>query len=271
MAGSRSLQGKVAVVTGASRGVGRATAVELAELGASVIVTARTDVRRDDIAGTIGETVETIEKAGGRALAIKADLLVRADIDRLVEETLGSFGPVDILVNNAAYIGEAVFETFWEMSLDDWRNTIELNVNAIFALTKEFAPYMRERGSGLVVNVSSGAGHDPQGAQIPLPRTGGLGAAYPTSKSAVTQMTAYIGNELREVGIPMIALDPGYARSESAEILSSRMGLDPSLAQPVTVAAKAIGWLATCDDPMAYAGRFVVAREIVDEHKLLDL
>lgn len=271
MAESRSLLGKVAVVTGASRGIGRAIAVELAELGARVVATARTDVPRDDIAGTIGETVRDIESAGGEGLAVKADLLVQADIERLVQETLSSFGPADILVNNAAYIGEAVFETFWEMSFESWRNMMELNVNAIFALTKAFAPQMRERGDGLVINLSSGSGHAPGDAELPLPRKGGLGAAYPTSKAAVTQMTAHIGNELRQVGIPMIALDPGYARSESAEILSSRMGLDPSLAQPVTVAAKAIGWLATCDDPMAYAGRFVVAREIVDEHKLLDL
>ena len=269
---SRSLEGQVAVVTGASRGIGRATALELVGLGASVVVTARTDVPRDDIAGTIGETVQAIEAGGGRALEVKADLLVPTDLERLVQETVSSLGPVDLLVNNAAYIGEEVFETVWEMSLDHWRTMMELNVNALFALTKAVAPQMRERGRGVVVNVSSAAGtHPPPGAQLPLPGKGGVGAAYPASKSAVTQMTTYLGNELREVGIAMIGVDPGFARSESAEILSARMGLDPSSAQPVTVAAKAIGWLATCDDTLAYAGQLVVARELVDRHKLLDL
>ena len=269
---NRSLQGKVAVVTGASRGIGRATAIELAGLGARVVVTARTAEPRDDIAGTIGETVQAIEAVGGSARAVKADLLVPADIERLTTETLSAFGSVDVLVNNAAYIAEAVFEPFWEMSVEDWRTMMDVNVNAIFALTKAFAPQMRERGSGLVVNVSSQAGAQLRpGAPIPLPRKGGLGAAYPTSKSAVNQMTSYLGNELREVGVAMIGIDPGFARSESAQILSGRVGVDSATAQPVIVPAKAIGWLATCDDPLAYAGQVVVAREIVDQYKLLDL
>jgi NAD(P)-dependent dehydrogenase (short-subunit alcohol dehydrogenase family) len=269
---NRSLQGRVAVVTGASRGIGRATAVELGELGARVVVTARTSDPRDDVPGTISETVQAIEAVGGRALAVKADLLVPTDIDRLARETLSSFGSVDILVNNAAYIDDAMFETLWEMSVDDWRKTMELNVNAIFALTKAFAPQMRERGHGLIINVSSQAGsRPPQGAPIPLPRQGGVGAAYPTSKAAVDQMTSYLGNELREVGVSMIGIDPGFVRTERAEILTSGTGFDLSAAQPMTVPAKAIGWLATHDDPLAYAGQLVVAREIVNRHKLLDL
>ena len=84
-------------------------------------------------------------------------------------------------------------------------------------------------------------------------------------------MTSYLGNELREVGVSMIGIDPGFVRTERAEILTSGTGFDLSAAQPMTVPAKAIGWLATHDDPLAYAGQLVVAREIVDRHKLLDL
>jgi NAD(P)-dependent dehydrogenase (short-subunit alcohol dehydrogenase family) len=225
-------------------------------------------VLRDDIAGTIGDTVAAIEQAGGRAVAMKADLLADGDVDALVER-ISSLGRLDILVNNAAYIGEGVFESVWDMSRETWRNMIDLNVNVPWLLTKTFAPLMREHGGGLVVNLSSSASNVPSEAGHPLPGAGGLGAAYPTSKAALTQMTAFVGNELLADGIVVVALDPGYARSESAEILSERIGADPAWAQPVEVAARAVGHLATCASPRDYAARFVVARELVDAYGLM--
>jgi len=260
----------VAVVTWASRGIGRAVALELAGLGASVIVTARTDVLRTDIAGTIGETAAAITSAGGRCTVVKADLLNTEDLARLVGEAHALSGRVDILVNNAAFIGDAVFQSSWEMEPVAWRSTMEVNVNAAWVLMRAFAPAMRDHGSGLIVNLTSAAGlpHDTS-QPSPLPGQGGLGAAYPTSKAALTQMTAFIGNELRPCGIAVIALDPGFARSESAEILASRIGADPEWAQPVTVASKAVGWLATSATALELAGRFVVARQLVEDHQLL--
>jgi NAD(P)-dependent dehydrogenase (short-subunit alcohol dehydrogenase family) len=128
---------------------------------------------------------------------------------------------------------------------------------------------MRAHGGGLVVNLSSTASNVPPEPGHPLPGAGGLGAAYPTSKAALTQMTAFVGNELLADDIVVVALDPGYARSESAEILSARIGADPAWAQPVEVAAKAVGYLATCSRPRDYAARFVVARALVDAHRLM--
>ena len=190
------------------------------------------------------------------------------DRDRLAAE-VSSLGRLDVLVNNAAYIGEGVFESVWDMSPDTWRNMIELNVNVAWELTQRFAPMMRDQGGGLVVNLSSGASNVPAEPGHPLPGGGGLGAAYPTSKAALTQMTAFVGNELLVHDVVVVALDPGYARSESAEILSARIGADPAWAQPVEVAAKAVGYLATCSDRRDYAARFVVASEVVDEHGLM--
>jgi NAD(P)-dependent dehydrogenase (short-subunit alcohol dehydrogenase family) len=156
------------------------------------------------------------------------------------------------------------------MSAPSWRNMMELNVTVPWLLTKAFAPGMRDRGAGLVVNLASSAAHAPPGdASMPLPGQGGLGAAYPTSKAALNQLSAYVGNELRAAGITVVAVDPGFARSESAEIMASRIGADPDWAQPVEVAAKAIGYLASLADPSGFAGRVVVARELVDEHSLL--
>ncbi len=265
------LQGRVAVVTGASRGIGRAVAVELAALGAAVVVTGRSGSPRADIAGTLDETVAVIERAGGRALRVEADLLVAADLDRLVDQTHDVLGPVGILVNNAAYIGDAVFESLWDMSEDSWQAMIELNVNVPWLLTKRFAPEMCQGGGGLIFNVVSSASHPPGDAPMPLPGAGGLGAAYPTSKAALSQLTAYVGNELRAVGVSMVGIDPGFARSESAEILAGRLGIDPAWAQPVEVAARAIGFIAVSPEPLRYACTCVVARELVDAHSLLEI
>jgi NAD(P)-dependent dehydrogenase (short-subunit alcohol dehydrogenase family) len=264
------LQDQVAVVTGSSRGIGRAIAVELASLGAHVVCTARTVEPRADIAGTLAETIERIRSAGGSATAQRADLLIDDDLDALATAVLEQHGRVDVLVNNAAYIGDAVFESIWDMAPESWASMVELNVNVPWRLTKVFAPSMRARGRGLVVNLSSSTSHLPAPGTIgPLPGAGGLGAAYPTSKAAITQMTAYVGNELRAEGITMVAIDPGFAASESAEILASRLGADVAWAQPVEVAAKATGWIATSSDMLDFAGTLVVARELVDMHGLL--
>jgi NAD(P)-dependent dehydrogenase (short-subunit alcohol dehydrogenase family) len=263
------LHDRIAIVTGASRGIGGAIALELGELGATVVVTARTVDPRADLAGTIGDTVQQITQSGGQALAIAADLLIEDDLHRLVREVESTVGAADILVNNAAYIGDVVFESFWEMDPQDWRNTMELNVNVPWTLSKLVAGPMRKRGTGLIVNLSSGVAH--ASGDGPLPGAGGLGAAYPASKAAVSQLSSFVGNELRAVGVTMVGLDPGFARSESCEILSQRLGIDPALAQPVEVAAKATGWLATHPDPLQFAGQVLVAREVVDAHHLLKL
>ena len=266
-----ALRGKAAIVTGASRGIGRAVAVELASLGADVVVTARTVAGRHDIAGTVGETVEKITAAGGSAIALPADLLVPEELDALVEKVIAQFGRVDILVNNAAHITESVFESVWDMSRESWRNMIDLNVNVPWALSKAAAASMREQGGGVIVNMSSGiAAQIGPSVDEPLPEAGGHGAAYPTSKTALNQLTAWLGNELRAVGITMVGIDPGFSRSESAEIFLAQRGLSAESAQPVEIAAKAIAYVVTRSGPTEFACRTLVAREIVDEHELLD-
>jgi len=264
MTEGKPLAGKAALVTGASRGVGKAIALELADLGADLAVTARTVKPRADIAGTLIETVSALEARGANVIGIQADLLEAADVERMAEQTVGRFGGVDILVNNAAFIGDEVFQSFWEMSADSWRQQFDLNVNSQFTLMKLFAPSMRERGGGLIVNLGSNDGNVPLG-DLPLPRKGGLGASYPTTKAAIVHMSKWVGNELRHDGITVVSLSPGYARSESAELLSSKMGIDVNDAQPVEVAARAVGYLATCSDPLQYAGRFLESADFLTE------
>jgi NAD(P)-dependent dehydrogenase (short-subunit alcohol dehydrogenase family) len=267
----RSLKGKVALVTGASRGIGRAAAVELAELGAAVVVTARTVTPRDDdLSGTIRETADAITAAGAEALAIGADLGQPGEGQRIVDEALATFGRIDILVNNAADTGDNVFRGFWETDAGAWSAQIALNLNAMYALMRACAPSMRDNGGGLIVNLGSmremPEGINGMGGRITEDVR--LGAAYPTSKIAAFTMSTMVGNELAEHGIAVITMNPGGAATESFVHNAKRFGWDPAMGTPVWMPAKTIGFLATCDDPMAYAATFVDAVDFAEEHKL---
>lgn len=267
----RPLDGKVAVVTGASRGVGRAVALELARLGAGVVVTARTVVPRDDLPGTIGEVAAEIEAMGGRSVAIAADLTNPADVDRVAAETLAAFGRVDILVNNAAVYADV--SSLWEMTFEAWRDAFQLNVHAPWMLSRAFGVVMRSQGSGLIVNVSSRLAQPLDGEIVPLPgAVGGVNASYPATKAALNQVTSYIGNELRAVGVTMVSIDPGPTSSENAVDMLKRWGVEAArdILQPVEVAATAIGFIAASADPSRWATKVVVSRELVEEYQLLE-
>jgi NAD(P)-dependent dehydrogenase (short-subunit alcohol dehydrogenase family) len=269
---ARLLTGKVALVTGAARGIGRAIAVELAALGADVVVTARTVAPRDDdLSGTIYETAEAVEQAGTRALAVPADLRRHDDRDGVVPEVLKAFGRVDILVNNAADTGDNVFRGFWDTSPEDWAAQMDLNLNAMYALMKASAPTMRDNGGGLIVNLGSMPAI-PEGLNSGVGRlsdTVRLGAAYPTSKVAIFAMSTLVAQELAEDNIVVVTMNPGGAATESYYHNAQRFGWDPSMATPVAMPAKTVGYLATCDDPMAYAATYIDAVAFAQEHDLL--
>lgn len=269
--GERPLTGKVALVTGASRGIGRAVAVELAELGADVAVTARTVVPRDDdLTGTIHETAAAIEEMGSKALAVAGDLRERADRERVVQEVLSGLGRVDILVNNAADTGDNVFRGFWETTADDWTAQLDLNLNSMYALMRACAPNMRDNGGGLIVNLGSmrdiPEGLNGMGGRISEDVR--LGAAYPTSKVAIFAMSTLVAQELVEDGIVVVTMNPGGAATESFVHNAKRFGWDPTWGTPVSMPAKTVGYLATCDDPKVYAATYVDAVTFVQEKGL---
>lgn len=268
---SKPLQGKVALVTGASRGIGRAIAIRLAELGADVVVTARTvEPRDDDLTGTIGDTAASVRETGVSALAIPGDLHNATDRQNIVDTAFDKFGHIDILVNNAADTGDNVFRGFWETSPDEWAEQFDLNLNAAYSLMKACAPSIRDCGSGLIVNL--GSMHDiPEG----LNGSGGritpdirLGAAYPTTKVAVFAMSTLVAQELAESGIVVVTLNPGGAATESFKHNAARFGWDPSLGTPVWMPAVTVGYLATCEDPMSYAATYIDAVAFVAEKNL---
>jgi NAD(P)-dependent dehydrogenase (short-subunit alcohol dehydrogenase family) len=255
-----TLDGFVAVVTGASRGIGKATALELGAHGATVVVASRTEHKRERLPGTIVDTAAQIETVGGRALAIRTDLSREEEIDALVDRTLSEFGQCDLLVNNAAFTGRALFLPIWDMTRKQFELQVAINLTAPFLLTKGFGEHMKVRGEGRVLNLVSGVS-----AGGALPGLGGPGCAYGTTKGALGLLTESLAKELAPHGIAITALQPGFVLTElMAEGLYS--DTPPALAIPMHVPASVVAWFAAHKDPMSLAGKIlngpdVAARE----------
>jgi NAD(P)-dependent dehydrogenase (short-subunit alcohol dehydrogenase family) len=184
--------GRVAIITGAARGLGRAAAERLHERGAAVSVNVRDRVRAESVAKSIGE----------RALAVPGDVATPGVPEEIVRQTLQRFGRVDILVNNAAFARSTRFP---ELSAEEWREALEVNLTAPFLLTKAVLPAMKEQGYGRIVNVSSSAGR--------MVSTLG-GAHYTASKAGLLGLTRAAAKELGKYGITVNAVCPGMIDTE---------------------------------------------------------
>ena len=184
--------GRVAIVTGAARGLGRAAAERLYERGASVAVHVRDRARARDVSSALGE----------RALPVAGDLALAETIPAIVQETVGRFGRVDILVNNAAAATSTRFE---QLTLDEWRHTLDINLTAPFLFIKALLPTMKAQGYGRIINISSTAGR--------MVSTLG-GAHYTTSKTGLLGLTRAAAKELGKFGITVNAVCPGMIDTE---------------------------------------------------------
>ncbi|MDO8389742.1 MAG: SDR family oxidoreductase [Actinomycetota bacterium] len=259
---SNDMQGKVVIVTGASRGIGKQVAIELGRRGATVVVAARTVEARKTLPGTIGETVAEIEAGGGTALAVQADMGVEDELLRLVATTLDTFGRIDVLVNNAAATsGRAWGAPLLQLSRADWQQQYDVNLNAPFTLTKAVAPIMAAQGGGRVVNVTTGhhGGDDYEPAPgIPVP------LAYPSSKAALDKFCNLVSGELKRIGISIVNVNPGFVRTEMVDLME-QSGVDTSASISITIPTRVLCHLATCDNPMQYTGRVIQAEEMIEE------
>jgi NAD(P)-dependent dehydrogenase (short-subunit alcohol dehydrogenase family) len=196
----------VAIVTGASRGLGAAIARRLAEEGARVVASARTLEPDEKYPGSLRETVEAINAAGGEAIAVRCDLSQPDDRRRLVEEAVAQLGPVDILVNNAAVTFMYPFEEFPEKR---FRLMFEVQVRAPFELAQLVVPAMRERKQGWILNISSRAGDHPYGPPYDEPfHTEAGSTVYGMVKATLNRFSTALAAELYADGIAVNALSP---------------------------------------------------------------
>lgn len=254
------LAGKVAVVTGASRGIGEAIALRFAMEGARVVVSARSVEESDHyLPGTITATVARIRAAGGEALAVKADLADADDRAALIDQTREAFGPVDILVNNAAITYFIPVADFPEKR---FRLMMEVQVWAPFDLAQRVLPDMRERGGGWILNISSHAAIHPQ---KDLPGRGGT--VYGMCKAALERFTTGLAQEVYGAGIGVNVISPGLVATPGVMHHKLINDANRDIVTPIEHMAEACLRLVH-GDPRVLTGRIDYADQVMKEFSL---
>jgi citronellol/citronellal dehydrogenase len=253
------LEGRVAIVTGASRGIGAEIARHFAAEGAAVAVSARTtEPGQSAFEGTIHETVQSILDAGGTAIPVAANLARAEDRARLVDETVAQLGPVDVLVNNGAVTWFGAVETFQEKH---FRMMFEVQVRAPFELSQLVLPGMRERQWGAILNISSKGALHPAGPPF---RSGPGGTVYGMVKAALERFTTGLAAEVHADNVRVNVLSP-TSIVPTPGVTHHRL-LTPErahLAEPPDVMARAA--LALVTDPPGLTGRIAYSQQLLWE------
>jgi NAD(P)-dependent dehydrogenase (short-subunit alcohol dehydrogenase family) len=199
-AGSLSLGSRVALVTGAARGIGRAIALTLAAYGADVVVT---DI--DDDVGLLREVSTEVERLGRRSYAHTADIAIKVEVDRLVQASLARLGRIDVLVNNA---GVHLYPSpLLSVQEAEWDRVLAINLKGPLFVSQAVLPSMIDRGAGVIVNVASDSAFDV------IPDEG----LYGISKIALVRLTAYFAKELSGKGVRVNSVAPGWVRTRLTE------------------------------------------------------
>ena len=270
---------KVAFITGASRGIGRATALALARKGYDVVVTARTleageafehgsrDSEVKALPGSLRETADAVEALGRRALPIRLDLLDLASIDAAFDAALAAWGHIDLLVNNGIYQGPGIMCPVEELTQGQMQALFQGNVFSQVHLIQRCLPHMLARGQGTVVNVVSESGMiDPPG---PIGK-GGWGFAYSASKAAFIRMAGVMKVEYADTPLSFFNMEPGFVITETMRL---RPDMEAFAAlyggAPMEVPAETVAWLATAAEARELNGQTIFAQRHAVKHNLV--
>ena len=271
----------VAIVTGASRGIGRAGALALAEAGFDVVVSARTVREGDGVAepnsvreettlsvpGSLERTAEELEERGQRALIVPMDLIDVASVTALPATVMAEWGRIDVLFNNAIFRGVGTLDRITDLTIESMTNLLAGNFMNQILLIQQVIPHMLAAGGGTIIDMVSGSARlDPAGP----PGEGGWGILYSASKAAFGRVAGGVNAEYRAQGIKAFNVDPGNVVTEARKAAkpddeySSGYGSEPAEAT-----GKVVAWLAT--DPTAdkFLGKWIFAPKLCSDLGLL--
>lgn len=260
----RALEGHVAIVTGASRGIGRGCAVALGSRGATVYCTGR---RSSDATppepGSVEAVAAEVDAVGGRGVAVACDHRDDTAVEALFARVRDASGRLDVLVNNAFIIPPELTSgrPFWEVPLSNWDDMIDVGTRSAYAASRLAAPIMIEQGRGLIANVSS-SGATEYAWHV----------AYGVGKAALDRFTADAARELAPHGVAVVSLWPGLVLTERNEANRAAVkGLDWGGAESLWFTGRAIAALAADERAIERTGRALVSRDLADDYGFTDV
>lgn len=240
------LEGKVAIITGASRGIGKAIARAMAREGADIVVAARTDVQEGHLPGSIYETADLVKREGRRALAVKMDITDARQIAEMVKKTMAELGRIDILVNNA---GVGSTDSALEISEKRWDIIMAVNLRGTFICSKMVLPHMMARKRGHIINLSS-----------IIALTGESSGAYGVTKAAIIHFTRGLAQEMRTHGIAVNALCPELTATEGVLLALPQLISSGKIQSPDMWGRYAA--LVASQEPHTFTGRVLTADDL---------
>jgi NAD(P)-dependent dehydrogenase (short-subunit alcohol dehydrogenase family) len=258
------LEGQVAIVTGASRGIGKGCALELGAAGATVYVTGRTlEEGSAPLPGSVGETAAEVTELGGRGIAVRCDHRDDALVEALFERVRHEQGRLDVLVNNAFLIPRELTSgrPFWETPVSNWDDMLDVGTRSAYVASRFAARMMIERGRGLIANVSSSGAAEYA-----------WHVAYGVGKAALDRLTADTAHELRSHGVTVVSLWPGLVLTERiAQVSRAMPAFDTSGAESQRFTGRAIVHLAADPKVLEKTGRALASRDLADEYGFRDV
>ena len=267
---------KVAIVTGATRGIGKACALSLARQGFDLVVTGRTqkegqgtatlpfsrDGQQVAVPGSLETTVAAVQALGREALPVLMDVLDRASMDAVVEQALERFGRIDVLVNNALYQGPGLMHAFADFSFEQFEKSVLGNLVNQAYMARKVLPAMIRQGGGCIVSLSSNAAVSPPPAP---PDKGGWGFVYGAPKAGFHRIAEFIHVEHAKDGVVAFNVEPGFTVTEATVAMfgaNAAAGFNRNATTPETT-GDVIAWLATRPEARELAGTLISAPDFL--------